>query len=549
MINFKNMKKSLFFTVFTFSFMGLVNAQNVNITDPAFKAYLLGEATINTNSDGEIQVSEAVAFTGALYVPNSPSVASLDGVEAFTAITGLNCSNNPITSLDLSQNTALTFLGCAGTQISYLDLTANTALFNVNVSDIPTLSSINIANGNNTIFSSFFAINVPNLTCIQVDDAAYSTTNWVGMNFQFDAQISFSEACNACYVNIPDVSFKNYLISNTSINTNSNGEIECSEASAYTGSLSCGNLSIADLTGIEAFTALTALYCQNNQLSTLDLSANTALEELNCAYNQLSALNLNTNTALTYLACVNNQITALDLSQNTALIYLECDNNDLTALNLSANTALEEITCSENTLTSLNVNNISGLTYLDCSRNNLTSLDLNDNPLLTEIICEFNAITELHLSIHTQLEYLIARDNQLMILDIANGNNTAIIDFDTRNNPNLGCIQVDDAAYSTANWTDIDAISVFSENCQIGLDEAGVDTDKNYVNIFPNPTKDQIHFSIPSNITLTSIAGKIIIESRNTNSIDLSQQASGVYLATISDANGQIIRHVKIIKE
>jgi Leucine-rich repeat (LRR) protein len=542
------MKKTVLFIALNLSFSGIIKAQIVNIPDPAFKAYLLGEAAINSNSDGEIQVSEAAAFTGALYVPN-PAVTDLTGIEAFTAITGLNCSNNPITSLNLSQNTALTFLGCAGTQISTLDLTANPALFNVNFSDIPTLNSINIANGNNTIFTSFFAINVPNLTCIQVDDAAYSTSNWVGMNFQFDAQIAFSEACNACYVNIPDAAFKSYLLADPGINTNGNSEIECSEASAYTGSISCGNISITDLTGIEAFTALTALYCQNSQLSTLDLSANTALQELNCAYNQLSSLNLSTNTALTYLACVNNQITALDLSQNTALIYLECDNNDLTALNLSANTALEEITCSENTLTSLNVNNISGLTYIDCSRNNLTSLNLNDNPLLTEIICEFNAITELHLSIHTQLEYLIARDNQLMILDITNGNNTAIIDFDTRNNPNLGCIQVDDAAYSTANWTDIDPVSVFSENCQIGLDENQGTSDLFNASIFPNPTNGLIQLTAASNIALTTITGQVVADAKNVLSLDISGAAPGVYIATLTDENGKVKSRIKIIKE
>jgi hypothetical protein len=37
--------------------------------------------------------------------------------------------------------------------------------------------------------------------------------------------------------------------------------------------------------------------------------------------------------------------------------------------------------------------------------------------------------------------------------------------FDATNNPDLTCIQVDDAAYSTTNWTNIDATASFSTDC------------------------------------------------------------------------------------
>ena len=38
--------------------------QIVNIPDANFKAYLVGNSSINANSDSEIQVSEAAAFSG-----------------------------------------------------------------------------------------------------------------------------------------------------------------------------------------------------------------------------------------------------------------------------------------------------------------------------------------------------------------------------------------------------------------------------------------------------------------------------------------------------
>ena len=91
-------------------------------------------------------------------------------------------------------------------------------------------------------------------------------------------------------VNIPDANFKAYLVGNTAINTNGDAEIQLSEATAFNGGIFCINMNIADLTGIEAFTALTDLYCYYNQLTSLDVSQNTALTLMWCDYNQLTTL-------------------------------------------------------------------------------------------------------------------------------------------------------------------------------------------------------------------------------------------------------------------
>ena len=78
-------------------------------------------------------------------------------------------------------------------------------------------------------------------------------------------------------VNIPDANFKAYLVGNTAINTNGDTEIQLSEATAFNGQINCSSDNISDLTGIEAFTALTELYCYNNQLTSLDVISNLAL--------------------------------------------------------------------------------------------------------------------------------------------------------------------------------------------------------------------------------------------------------------------------------
>jgi Leucine-rich repeat (LRR) protein len=374
------MKKLILSTLTVLAMSAGINAQNVNIPDANFKSYLVGNAAINTSGDTEIQVSEASAFSGTINV-YLYGISDLTGIEAFTALTELNCGENySLGNLDVSQNTALTYLNCSSTLLTSLDLSQNTALtdltchynslvsldlsqntalinlqchYNSLVSlDLSqntalttlacnnnALTTLNVTNGNNTNVTYFDANTNPNLACIQVDDVTYSTSNWTNI----DAASSFSTNCGApCTVNIPDANFKANLVGNTAINTNGNTEIECSEASSFTGIISCPFASIVDLTGIQEFVLLTELYCDNNNITSLDLSNNTNLVRLNCSFNNLSSLN------------------------------------------------------------------------------------------------------------------------------VANGNNSNFTSFGASFNPNLTCIQVDDVAYSTTNWTNIDAASSFSTNCTGG---------------------------------------------------------------------------------
>jgi len=212
----------------------------------------------------------------------------------------------------------------------------------------------------------------------------------------------FTVNLNAQDVNIPDANFKFVLVVNTAINTNGDSEIQVSEASAFTGTINCYGLSISDLTGIEAF---------------------TALEYLACGFNQLTSLDVSSCTALTTLYCHSNQLTSLDVSSNTALAWLQCQDNQLTSLDVSNNTAL---------------------TYLHCSNNEIISLDVTQNTALT---------------------YFFAVNTQLECLNVQNGNNTALGDFYATDNPNLTCIEVDDINYSIASWTNIDPWASFSTDC------------------------------------------------------------------------------------
>lgn len=104
-------------------------------------------------------------------------------------------------------------------------------------------------------------------------------------------------------VNIPDKSFKNYLLALYDID--GDNEINEDEANSVE-NISCANREISDLTGIEYFANLKNLDCSNNSIITLNLRRNTTLTNLNCSGTQVADLNLAYNKALQSVNCANN---------------------------------------------------------------------------------------------------------------------------------------------------------------------------------------------------------------------------------------------------
>ena len=161
------------------------------------------------------------------------------------------------------------------------------------------------------------------------------------------------------------------------------------------------------------------------------------------------------------------QVLTANISGVTSLVVSNDSISDLTGIEDFA--ALEELYCVENQLTSLDVTQNTALRGLDCRNNQLTILDLIQNTALTHLECNSNQLTSLDLTQNTALVSIWCAGNQLTCLNVKNGNNDTIADFLAFNNPDLTCIEVDDVAWSTANWTvaggHIDAGVTFSTNC------------------------------------------------------------------------------------
>ena len=132
--------------------------------------------------------------------------------------------------------------------------------------------------------------------------------------------------------NFPDENFRKYLLAQ---DYGKDGMLTDEEISSIT-EITVWNEGIKTLKGIEYFTALTYLYCENNALTTLDVSKNTALTTLMCSVNELTELDVTNNTALTTLSCYENQLTTLDLLANTALKTLDCSNNQIAGADMDA---------------------------------------------------------------------------------------------------------------------------------------------------------------------------------------------------------------------
>ncbi len=180
------------------------------------------------------------------------------------------------------------------------------------------------------------------------------------------------------------------------------------------------------------------------KITVTSADGSAGFKELTVNSLNLTAIDLRKAHELTKLSCIDNQLKNLDVSGNPNLTNLFCHSNPLKNLDVTRNVKLSKLACYSTQISSLNVSQNVDLTQLSCSDNQIVHLDLSNNLLLVSLECN---------------------NNQLNYLDLKNGSNTILSKFNSKNNPELFCIQVDDAQYSTVNWTDRDTWSEFSEDC------------------------------------------------------------------------------------
>ena len=275
-----------------------VTIDNTNFPDANFRTVV---KKFDTNQDSSLSDTE-IAAVKKINCSNK-GITNLKGIEYFTSLNILWCTDNQLTALDVSENTALTKLNCCFNKLTSLDVSKNTAL-------------------------TILECNANRLTSLDVSKNTALTELNCSINELTSLDVSKNTALTILYCN------DNQL---TSLDVSKNTALI---------SLSCVCNQLTSL-DVSKNTALQILNCNYNQLTVLDVSKNTALTGLKCRNNQLTVLDVSKNTALTDLECRDNQLTVLDVSKNTALTDLECRNNQLTSLDVS-NTNMDDLYCGGN---------------------------------------------------------------------------------------------------------------------------------------------------------------------------------------------------------
>lgn len=165
------------------------NNRITNLNANTFLKYL--QCTNNQLTSLDLSANHALEVLNC----NDNLLTSLD-LPVNSALRVLFCQRNQLTRLDVSGNVALTIFECSYNQLTSLDISTNPALVDFICSE-NLLTRLNAKNGNPTHFGLFMANYNPNLTCIQVDDVAYSTRNW-----HVNYWTSFSEICTVGIDNV-----------------------------------------------------------------------------------------------------------------------------------------------------------------------------------------------------------------------------------------------------------------------------------------------------------------------------------------------------------
>lgn len=415
------------------------------IPDPNFENKLISLGIDTDGKNGKVLTSRIISLS-TLDVSNS-SITDITGLQNFLSLTSLTVSNNKLQLLNLTSQKKIKSLDCSNNMLKVLDLYENNLLVALDFSS--------------NLLSEIDLWRQLSLVTLKGASNKLTTLNISGLDELKTVEVNSNQLADL------------YVSQNKSLSL-----------------LKCNNNLLIAL-DVSKNSALTSLFCANNQIIKLNITSNLLLREISCENNALISLNLKNGK--------NNLFTTYDFRSNSSLKCIEVDDEPYSVTNWSAkkdpttnynvycgpftlisDTNFENklialgididgkngkiLTSSISNLTSLNLSNSSisdlngiqdfiNLTSLDASGNQLKKLEINNNKILRILNCSNNQIEVLNVVTNTQLTDLYCNNNNLNYLNIQNGNNSKIVNFDFRNNPNLSCILVDNQSYSNQYWS------------------------------------------------------------------------------------------------
>ncbi len=434
---------------------GNVTIDSVTFPDPVFRDYV----TNTLNGGSSVLTPEKIATIQGINV-SGRDVSNLKGIEYFTALRSLNCSETQVTSLNTGYNGELVYLYCIScSNLTYLNVSSctklesiycyNSSISNLVLTNTPALITLECDRNSLTSLNLSGHTKLQSLECygnnlssLNVSGCTALRRLWCYENPLNGLNVSTCTAltnlqCYSCGLTSLDVS-ANMNLQNLNCRDNKLTSLDVSGHGSLNSlfvnqnprlrTLNCSSCALYELNTADC-PALEVLFCDNNALTSLGtVSGNTALKNLHCHHNSLTALNVSADSALEYLYCHDNQLTTLMLPYGSALKHVYCYNNELASLNVANNPELEHLSCYGNSLTSLDVTRNPKLTVLNCGINQLGSLNLSKNTQLTYLVCSNNQLGSLDVSKLTQLLSLECDQNQLTALDVTKNTKLYLLD-------------------------------------------------------------------------------------------------------------------------
>lgn len=487
-----NFKKGLFLlTIFFVGFLNVALAEDNQPVLPYVKMHFA--SAINSKyaflimgaEEGEYTLDwgNAKTFKGKLHTKATRIQGNTEGQDLtiYGNIAVLECSNNQLTSLDVTKLSALTHLISRKNFVRMLDVSANLELKFIYIQDSP-LEKLDLANNSkidsliltNNRLKELTLVSHPTLELL----TCTSNAQLKKLNLKGCPKLKHLDALQTL-VDEYDLSENNELkYVAVGLGRPLRTLLLPKDNKIDTLLLPAAGLKKLDLSQTKHLKLLAV--DNNNQLSQLDLTGMNELQTFSCEGNSLTSLNLSDCRNLVSLVCNNNQLSALDLSGMDKLESLTCFSNDLSSLKLVDCANLINLDCSVNPNLSMTEFPHS-LTSLNCSSCNISQIETTKLPLLNNLTCDGNQLKTLDLSALTQLTAINCSNNNIENLDFSNC--TKLLDVTIASNPitdGLNFENCNNLRYVSVNNTKLDACAL--NDLYRSLREKRPEDDKNDLN-------------------------------------------------------------------
>ncbi|MCL2329294.1 MAG: M6 family metalloprotease domain-containing protein [Bacteroidetes bacterium] len=505
-----------------------------NFPDANFRAWALSQPW---GSDACLSVAEIAGITEINV--SGKGIASLKGIEHFTFLKTLNCSNNQLTVLNLSGLSHIQYLSCQNNQLTALDVSSSQFIKGVeSFNQTPTLTLA--ADG--SVYSVAIALSNPTRLASGISYAGgklISNSNTIATT-PFEVNVTGNSAklsgtITLLYGGTVEVCEHEFtvlgtLVSAATCTTPAKHKAKCSLCGAehvtllLNGAPALGHgftaweittLATCTTTGVRTEkcsrcgvlgtqTQVIAALGHNFTVWIVTSNANEEIEVCSrCGEPSGNSREIPTTNCVGGIAV--NATNFPDANFRTWILSQPWGSDACISTNAIA--GIRDINVSGKNIADLTgINYFTGLQYLNCSNNQLTTLNVTGLTHLIGLDCRNNQLTLLDVSGLVHLKYLDCDNNGLVTLRVAKLANFVTYNGDAETH----IIEIDENAIS--------------------------------INVYPNPTADKVYLSTDANVQLFTQQGALLYVGYG-NKIDLTNYPQGIYILKI---NGDMV--VKVVK-